>query len=270
MVVIDTAESCGISGINIMEMHALSAFTQFSVRRRPFCGLPQIRLRVFASVFAGNIKVNDDMILRNFHIMDPCSIQIRKFRLHVIPSLGRRFLCIGILCRAVRTNIIKNRFLLLHDKPSRGLFFRFVVQFAFFKFFCPEPGVIRTNSGAVFQTKPVAVITEIVLQLFLEYPLRVRECHLGVVTVCLIQFPGGFKSDTIFFLKNMIGVDNEVIEIVGSAEHIHRNIIVIDSRIAQINLLAVIRNGSELEADLFYSLVVFPCTELLAGRGNID
>ena len=62
----------------------------------------------------------------------------------------------------------------------------------------------------------------------------------------------------------MIGVNNEVIEIVGSTEHIHWNIIIIDSRITQINLLAMIRNSSELKADLFYSFAVFSCTELLA------
>ena len=196
--------------------------------------------------------------------MDPCCVQIRKPCLHIVPSFGRRFLCIGILCRAVRANIIKNRFLLLHNEPSRGLLVRFIVQFAFFEFFCSESGVIRTNPSAIFQTKPIAVIAEIVLQFFLEYPLRVWECHLGVITVCLIQFPGGFKSNTIFFLKNMIGVDNEVIEIIGGTEHIHRNIIIIDSRITQINLLAMIRNSSELKADLFYSLAVFSCTELLA------
>ena len=247
-----------------MEMHTLSAFTQFGVRRRPFCSLPQIRFRILASVFAGNIKVNDNVILGNFHIMDPCRVQIRKLRLYIVPSLGRRFLCIGILCRTVRANIIKNRLLLLHNEPSRGFLVRFVIQFAFFEFLRPKPGVIRTNSGSVFQAEPITVISEIVLQFFLEYPLRVWKCHLGIIAVCLIQFPGGFKSDTIFFLKNMIGVNNEVIEIVGSTEHIHWNIIIIDSRITQINLLAMIRNGSELETDLFYSLAVFSCTELLA------
>ena len=262
MIVVDTAESRRVSGVNIMEMHALSAFTQFGVRRRPFCSLPQIRFRILASVFAGNIKVNDNVILRNFHIMDPCCVQIRKPCLHIVPPFGRCFLCIGILCRAVRAIIIKNRLLLLHNEPSRCLLVRLIIQFAFFKFLRPKSGVIRTNPSAIFQAEPITVITEIVLQFFLEYPLRIRKCHLGIITVCLIQFPGGFKSNTIFFLKNMIRVNNEVIEIIGGTEHIHWNIIIIDSRIAQINLLAMIRNGSELEADLFYSLAVFSCAEL--------
>ena len=111
---------------------------------------------------------------------------------------------------------------------------------------------------------------KIVFKFLFKYPLRERESNLGIVTVSFVHLPCSFKSCPVFFLKYMVRIDNEVIEIIRCTKHRNRNIIVITTRIVQIYLLAVVGDSSQLKFHLLHDRFVFFWIQLISRRRYIN
>ena len=75
---------------------------------------------------------------------------------------------------------------------------------------------------------------EVVLELFLEVPLRHGIGHASLLAVGLVHLPCNLERDAVFLLENIIGVQNEVVEIVRGSHHVERDVTVIPTRIFQI------------------------------------
>ena len=69
MIVIHSAELADITSINIMKVDALTAFAEFSIGRRPFTRFFEIQFIRLIAVLILNIKVDNNVVLRDFHIM---------------------------------------------------------------------------------------------------------------------------------------------------------------------------------------------------------
>ena len=89
MVIIDTTESRRVAGINVVQMDAASAFTHLRIGRGPLTRLCQISLKTFVALVIRNIKVDDDVVLRKFDIVEPVSIQLGEFSGDLFPFLSR-------------------------------------------------------------------------------------------------------------------------------------------------------------------------------------
>ena len=85
VVVIDSAQLCRIFRINIMQMNALPAFAQFRISGRPFTRLLQIQFKRLVSVLIRNIKVDNNMIFRNFDIVEFRRINTAQLRFYFLP-----------------------------------------------------------------------------------------------------------------------------------------------------------------------------------------
>ena len=90
MRLVDSVQFGDIASVNIMEMNPLTALAKLCVCRRPLARLFEISFKTFVAVFIRNIKVYDNMILRNFHIMQLGRIYFRECRLDLLPFFGWR------------------------------------------------------------------------------------------------------------------------------------------------------------------------------------
>ena len=79
MVIIDTAESRWVAGVNVVQMDAASAFAYLRIGRGPLTRFCQISLKALVALVVRNIKVNDDVILRKFDIMEAAGVQLGEF-----------------------------------------------------------------------------------------------------------------------------------------------------------------------------------------------
>ena len=59
-----------------MQVDARTRFAQLRIGLGPFGGSFQVALEALFSIRPWNIKVDDNMILWNFHIMEPQSVQL--------------------------------------------------------------------------------------------------------------------------------------------------------------------------------------------------
>lgn len=100
-----------------MQMDARTGFAQLRISPGPFGCSFKIFLKAFLSIRSRNIKVDDDMLLRNPHVMKPRRIKVGQRRADIFPFIGRGSVLIGILCRASRANIIQKRVLLFELDP---------------------------------------------------------------------------------------------------------------------------------------------------------
>ena len=111
---------------------------------------------------------------------------------------------------------------------------------------------------------------KIVLKLLFEDPLRIWVRNFGLIAICLIHLPGRLQTCPVFFLENIIGIQNKVVEVVGCAEHRDRNIVVIRRRVCQIYIPTMSSNSTELKFNLLYCEFIFLLTQLFATRRDID
>ena len=79
VLVVDPAQLRCIAGVNIMQVDARTRFAQLRIGLGPFGGSFQVALEALFSIRPGNIKVDDNVILRNFHVVQSRSIQFGQF-----------------------------------------------------------------------------------------------------------------------------------------------------------------------------------------------
>ena len=108
MVVINSAKPCCVSGINVVQVDATAAFTHLCISRRPLARLGQIPFKGLIALFVRNIKVDDDVILRQLYIVELRGIKLREFRMHTLPFSLRGSLSSCVLSRAVHATSIKD------------------------------------------------------------------------------------------------------------------------------------------------------------------
>ena len=154
------------------------------------------------------------MILRNSHKMKFTRVDIRKFRLDIIPFCKRGFFIVPVLSGTICAFLIKYRLLRIEFNLSRfallfGLFF-----FRIFKLVSSESTIITANSRTIFKIKSVIEFPKIVFKFFFKASLREWIIYLCFFAISFIHLPGSFKRRAIFFLEYMIRVYNKVIEVV--------------------------------------------------------
>ena len=108
----DGAQLADIAVVNIMEVDASTGFRQFGIRRRPFGGSLEIRLKRLLTVFVLEIEVQHDMVLRHLDPMEFRGINILERGMHVRPTGHRvaQVVVTGILRRPVLGQNIELRF----------------------------------------------------------------------------------------------------------------------------------------------------------------
>ena len=67
--IVDPAELGRITGVNIMQVDARTRFAKLGIGLWPFGSSFKVALKALTPIRAGNIKVNDDVILRDLYIM---------------------------------------------------------------------------------------------------------------------------------------------------------------------------------------------------------
>ena len=85
MIVIHSAELTDITGINIMKVDALTAFAEFSIGRRPFTRFFEIQFKRLITILILNIKVDNNMIFRNFDIVEFRRINTAQLLFYFLP-----------------------------------------------------------------------------------------------------------------------------------------------------------------------------------------
>ncbi len=69
MVVVNSTQSGGISGINIMQVDTAATLAYLRIGRGPLACLSQILLKRFLPLLVRNIKVDDDVVLGELDIV---------------------------------------------------------------------------------------------------------------------------------------------------------------------------------------------------------
>ena len=256
-----------------MQVDAAAALTHLRIGRRPLARLLQIPFKGFSTLLVRNIKVDDDMVLRQFDIVKFCGVEGGQLGGDLFPLSPGRTLVIGILGQAVGAIPVEGRGLALHkvdDGMGGFLSHRFFLRSLLLELLRPKPAVIVPNAGAVSQAEPLLVAPEVVLQLLLKYHAGNRVGHLGVIAVGLIHLPGRLQRYPVLLLEHMIGIHHEVVEIIGGPHHGDRNIIVVVVRVLQIHLLAVIGNAAQFKGDLLGQRPVLRRGHLVSRGGHID
>ena len=133
-----------------MKMHTSAGFTEFRICLRPLASFFNIPFVAFVTFFVRNIKVYDNMILRNLYIVYLTSIQFRESRFNIVPFFRWGLFRCCILSRTIRILLVKyrlgavelNLFRLVFGNISIGIFF--VLEFVFLEAF-----VVRSNSSTI-------------------------------------------------------------------------------------------------------------------------
>ena len=108
----DGAQLADVAVVNIMEMDASTGFRQFGIRRRPFGGRLEIRLKGLLAVLVLEIEIQHDVVLRHLDPMEFRGINILERGMHVRPT-GHgvaQVVVAGILRRPVLGQNIELRF----------------------------------------------------------------------------------------------------------------------------------------------------------------
>ena len=108
----DGAQLVDVAVVNIMEVDASTGFRQFGIRRRPFGGRLEIRLKGLFAVFVLEIEIQHDVVLRHLDPMEFRGINILERGMHVRPT-GHgvaQVVVAGILRRPVLGQNIELRF----------------------------------------------------------------------------------------------------------------------------------------------------------------
>ena len=69
VLVVDSAQLRCIAGVNIVQVDSRTRFTQLRIGLWPFGSSFKVALKALTPIRAGNIKVNDDVVLRDLYIM---------------------------------------------------------------------------------------------------------------------------------------------------------------------------------------------------------
>ena len=75
MVIINPAKSRWVASVDVMQMNAASAFADLRIGRRPFARFGQIAFKAFVALVVRNIKVDDDVILRKFDVVEAAGLK---------------------------------------------------------------------------------------------------------------------------------------------------------------------------------------------------
>ena len=102
------------------------------------------------------------------------------------------------------------------------------------------------------------------LKLLFEQALVVGIGYLGILTIVLIHLVSNFQRCRVCFAEYGIRVTYEVIEIVGCAHHIDRDVVVIELGVFEVNITAVTGNTAKLKWDFLHSFVVLLSAQLLS------
>ena len=106
------AQLADVAVVNIMEVDASTGFRQFGIRRRPFGGRLEIRLKGLLAMLVLEIEVQHDMVLRHLDPMEFRGINILERGMHVRPT-GHgvaQVVVAGILRRPILGQNIELRF----------------------------------------------------------------------------------------------------------------------------------------------------------------
>ena len=247
-----------------MQMYASTTFAKLSVSSRPSRSSNKITIKRLLSFLVRNIKVNDYMILRNFHIVKLMGINIRKLGYDIVPFFAGRLFCRGVLSQTVGALLIKYRFYSIEIYPGSRLVLALCFFFWIFEFVCSETTIVAPKFRAILRHKFLTIIPEVVLKLLFEITLRIWITYLCFVAISVIHFPSSFQTCTVFSFKNMIRVNNEVVEVVRRAEHCNGNIVIISSGIFQVDVSAMTSNTPELECNLLNGILIIPCTKFIS------
>ena len=193
----------------------------------------------------------------------------------ILPLLQGRAIFVRILCQTILANIIEERMLLFEVNPGRrrGVIFRRLPLGGIRKFLelvCLETAVIAAHPLTVYIGFPLLVILEVVHQFFPEGTARIRIWHVCSRIVFVVHCPCPFQGDTVFLLENIIGVQHEVVEIIGSTHHTSRNIIVVQTFVLLVHFLAVASDPAKLKVHLAHQVEVFLCRYLFPARIHVN
>ena len=253
-----------------MQMYASTAFAKLSVSSRPSRSSNKITIKRLLSFLVRNIKVNDYMILRNFHIVKLMGINIRKLGCDIVPFFAGRLFCRGVLSRTVSALLIKYRFYSIEIDPGGWLVLARCFFFWIFEFVCSETTIVAPKFRAIICNKLFAIVPEIVFKLLLEVSFRIWITYLRFIAVSVIHLPSSFQTCAVFSFENMIRVNNEVVEVVRCAKHCDGNIVIISSGIFQVDISTMTSNTTELECNLLHSILILPHTKLVSGWSYVN
>ena len=259
-----------------MQVDARTRFTKLSIGLWPFGSSFKVALKALTPIRAGNIKVNDDVVLRDLYIVQLFCIDPGQSGFDILPLLHGSAIFVRILRQAVLANIIKERMLLLQFDPGggRGVISRIIpggrVFQKFFEFFVLEAAVVAAHPFAVHILGTFFVIREIVHQFFTERSPGVRIRNLCLLIVGVVHCPGTFQRYAIFFFEDVVGVQHEVVEVVGCTKHSCRNIIVVTMLVFLVDVFAIPCNSTQFKVNLAYEVAVFLCRYFFAARLHID
>ena len=253
-----------------MKMYASTAFAKLSVSSRPSRSSNKITIKRFLSFLVRNIKVNDYMILRNFHIVKLIGINIQKLGCDIVPFFAGRLFCRGVLSQTVSAFLIKYRFYSIEIYPGSVLIIARCFFFWIFEFVCSETTIVAPKFRTIICNKLFAIVPEIVFKLLFEVSFRIWITYLCFVAISVIHLPSSLQTCTVFSFENVIRVNNEVVEVVRRAEHCNWNIVIVSSRIFQIDISAMTSNTSELERNLLHSILIIPRTKFISGWSYVN
>ena len=253
-------------------MNAITTLTQFGISGRPFTSFFDIPFEAFIAIFIFDIKVYDNMIFWNFNIVKLLRVKIFQFSNDILPFPYRRFFSRCILSNAVSTHFVKYRFSFFESNKVVAFFylFFFCIFPTVFEFLSSKTAIIISEFRTIIVKDLFCVLSEIVFKFLFKYSLSEWAWYLCLITIYFIHLPSSFKRNAIFFLKYAIRINNEIIEIIRSAHHRGRNIIVISTRIAKIYLLAMISNSSKFKLDLLYNSFILFLIQFIPRRVHIN
>ena len=136
--VVESCQLGRVTIINIVEMNTVSALTSLCIGRRPFRGFLKVAVQVLLTICL-DVKVNDNMVLRNLDVVDLVSIDVLQSSANVRPSelWSSRRPC--LLSRALHELLVEKGFFLIEVEGVR--FFRLWLKFRSIDEICSESGV---------------------------------------------------------------------------------------------------------------------------------
>ena len=166
----------------------MTAFTEFCVGWRPFTRFLEIQFKRLIAVLILNIKVDNNVVLRDLHIMQSGCRQVTQLGRNFIPLGSWRLFSRSILSRTIRTFSVKDRF--LFQKLNQFMFGLILLsERLIFKFLGSKANVITSHTSSVIEIESLLVIPEVVFQFLLKYPLREWEGNFCLVTIGFIHLP---------------------------------------------------------------------------------
>ena len=212
-----------------MQMNTVAALAELCVCSRPFTSCFEVLIKAFIAGFVLNIEVNHDMVFWNFDIMKPGSIEISKHCSDIIPLFVRSSFRATVLSRTFSALLVKYRIIFAKLNPILLVFWLFFLLDL--ELLCLKPTIIILNNRAIVRSSGFSEVPKIVFKFFFKRSLREWIWHFCIFAVYLIHIPSSFKRGSVLLLKNMIGVNNKVVEIVRGSHHQSRNIVIIVTRI---------------------------------------